>query len=435
MPVAPQIAGAPRRFIAPSSGWTNAVKGAATARVPTSLRILFLLFVFTIPIESLNVSLQLGSMSLARISGLLLFAGSVLYFKRCYSAVPPPVWWIAVYLTIFMVTGAFVTPTYRSLVVSRLLSLVQVVVFLWMASNLLRDQKFSRKVLLTYALSTVLLVGAVRLGIPGFAPEIATNYEGSRFSTLGANPNYLGLVLAVAAVIWTGFALERRLSGIPFLIPAVIVLSLMIQTGSRAAVVAFIMGIWCYLLPFGASRRKIAAVILVGIAVIIVGYLTLSSPDLLGRWQRTIYEGNSAGRDVILASSLSMISERPFWGWGPVEYQSELMLRFSNLYADLDQDPHNLILSVVLEVGIIGGMPLFIAIALCGGAAWKARAGELGVLPFALLVTLLVGLQFHTWLLNKPLWLILAACLAANGSNTVLLRRQRKANGAPPSGL
>ena len=45
------------------------------------------------------------------------------------------------------------------------------------------------------------------------------------------------------------------------------------------------------------------------------------------RWRQTYYEGDTTGRDVIYAAAVEMISERPLFGWNPVEAFYELAKR------------------------------------------------------------------------------------------------------------
>src|SRR5581483_1366928 len=78
---------------------------------------------------------------------------------------------------------------------------VQTFAFFCIASNLLQDIKFSKTVLRTYAIATVMLTLAFWLRLPGFSEILMQGSGGERVSTLGANPNYLGMVLAVAVVI------------------------------------------------------------------------------------------------------------------------------------------------------------------------------------------------------------------------------------------
>lgn len=158
----------------------------------------------------------------------------------------------------------------------------------------------------------------------------------------------------------------------------------------------------------------------------------MTSPDFMGRVELT-KEGDSAGRDKILTYTLEMISERPILGWGPVEYQYELRRRYSGQITDVPQDPHNLPLNELLKVGILGSVPFFIAIGLSLGAAWSGRRGDLGIIPFALLIATLAGMQFHAFTTSKPMWLVFAVATGAGSAASARSRRQFREHPGPAS--
>jgi O-antigen ligase len=137
-------------------------------------------------------------------------------------------------------------------------------------------------------------------------------------------------------------------------------------------------------------------------------------------------EGDSAGRDLIVKKTLSMISERPILGWGPNAYQFELRWRETGIN-DLQspQDPHNLELNALIEVGVLGTIPFVLGIVSCCVSAWKNRREGLGILPFALIIALLVLLQFDTFVTAKPLWFALALGAATTGYAARPLDRPR----------
>jgi len=378
-------------------------------RIPLLLRLSFLLFIFTIPIESLNLTLNLGSVSIARLAGLGLFAVSLLYIKRCYSVLAAPIWCFAAYLAVFVVVS-IASPTEHSGLPVRVFSFVQLIAFLWMAANVLRDESFSKTVMRTYAISAFLLTVAFYIGLPGFTEFVMTGSEGDRVSTIGANPNYLGMVLAIGVVILLGLALEKKFRAVGLICLMVPLLIMIVQTGSRASLVGLIAGCLCYVLGSGLSRKVIAG-IFIGFALLTVGYFIWTDASMVDRWQRTA-QGESAGRDLILVHTLAMIAERPLMGWGPLEYQSELRMRFSGYLTGEPQDSHNMILNLLLELGLVGATPFVIGMALCARAAWRARQGPLGVIPLAALLTLLVSLQFHGWPGSKPMWLVFGICAA-----------------------
>jgi O-antigen ligase len=76
-------------------------------------------------------------------------------------------------------------------------------------------------------------------------------------------------------------------------------------------------------------------------------------------------------------------------------------------------DAHNLFLSMLMEVGVVGTIPFLVGLWLCFRAAWIARRGDLGLMPLALLVAVLTVNMGIPALLWKPFWLIMGLTLAA----------------------
>jgi O-antigen ligase len=296
---------------------------------------------------------------------------------------------------------------------------LQLIVFFWIGSNVLRNDGFSRKVLLTYGLAVCFLSVAVKWGLPGFTQDVKTYIEGQRFSALNLNSNYLGFVLALAIVILTGMALDKKRRREFFVIPVITVLIMLVQTGSRGSMLALAAGISCYLIPLKANRRKVVAVLVVGCLLAGFGYLILSNPTVVTRWMTTINEGNSSRRDELVAHSLAMITERPLLGWGPITGPIELGQRFKFGYAFGDgedlPDSHNLELTILVQNGILGGGLFLAGLVFACISAWKHRTGGLGILPFALVVTLIVDLQTCTFNTSKPLWLMMAVFAGTSG--------------------
>jgi O-antigen ligase len=105
-----------------------------------------------------------------------------------------------------------------------------------------------------------------------------------------------------------------------------------------------------------------------------------------------------------------MIRESPMVGWGRTTGFEELGSRIG---LEGRIDAHNFLLYLLLEVGLIGTVPFLTGLGLCLWAAWRARAGPFGILPLALLVSLLATMMTHTGLTAKQFWLFLALALAA----------------------
>ena len=71
------------------------------------------------------------------------------------------------------------------------------------------------------------------------------------------------------------------------------------------------------------------------------------------------------------------------------------------------------LLAVLLEVGIIGAIPYLVGLWLCAQSAWRARVGGLGLLPLALLSTVLACGMSGNILRWKTQWLVSALALAS----------------------
>lgn len=202
------------------------------------------------------------------------------------------------------------------------------------------------------------------------------------------------------------------------------------QSGSRAGILAFIIGCLAYGVPHWKTKKTLAAVSLGTLAVVVGIYLTVSNPDSLERWQQTYYEGDLASRQRIFPTAIEMFFEKPIFGWRPIEFWYELGFRLG-FWSIIDA--HNLILHLLLEVGMIGTVPFLIGLGLCGYAAWKARNGEWGLLPLAVLLATVVNAMSGTNINVKLFWFFLALAVAAGSAATrewpsiVLARVPRRA--------
>src|SRR5215510_2570010 len=67
---------------------------------PWIVRWAFLLFVFTIPFETINLEALQGASTLSRLAGLLFFSICFLYPKSCFRRPPQAWWWFAGYASI-----------------------------------------------------------------------------------------------------------------------------------------------------------------------------------------------------------------------------------------------------------------------------------------------------------------------------------------------
>ena len=403
--------------------------------IPASVRWSFIGFVGVMPLEAADLPIATSSFSVARLSGLIFF-GCYLFFynplsgKRPFPPVPAPLSWFLVYLLVFVAHVIFLDPVYYQQFASIFFTLVQLMLVFWIASSLLRVEVLAHRALIAFAAGAVICAVGTLAGLPGFA-TIITSHVGERVSAMEFNPNYLAYTMALAAVILIGTALETRtryswVKGL-WIAPVLPLLAIMVRSGSRTGIAAFAIGIAACMLPNRQSRRRLIFIFLSVAVVAALIYLVLRHPTVLSRFEES-YEGNLAGRQLIIPASWNMILQRPILGWQPVAYWEELARRVGQVWGA--KDAHNLFFHLLLEVGLLGAVPFFIGLWLCLSGAWKARAGKFGNLPFALLVMTLSANLSHTYLARKPQWLVLALAVAAaatalerNSAARYLIRR------------
>jgi len=404
---------------------------ARVKSIPTIVRWSFLLFVFTIPFEAADLAFTSGSFSLARLTALFFFAIYCFYlsYEKSAPRVPPAMWWFLGYLAVYVLNGLFIPERMVSIFNERLLTLAQLFGLFWIGSSLLREEKLARIVLLTFSIAAVILALGTIVGVPGFIN--IKEAGGGRITSLDFNANYVALLMAFAVVVLMGLLLDktaRSIWGKAFLVALSLSPCLFIvQTGSRAGVGALLIGISLYLIPYRRSKRKLVTIIWVAFVVVGIIHLIASNPVSLSRWQKAYYEGNTAGRDKIYPVSIDMISERPLFGWQPGAAFYELARRESHLKGEVGgrnkRSAHNLVIHLLLEVGLVGTAPFLVGLWLCARAAWKARVGSLGMMPLALLATILAYSMAHTTLTKKPSWLILSLIVA---TASVVVREQKE---------
>lgn len=386
-------------------------------RIPAIVRWSFIGFVGTMPLEAAELPI-VSTFSIARLSGLAFFACYLFFHnplsgKRPFPPVPAPLLWFLVYLAIFAANGIFLDAVYYRQFLSIFFTLAQLVLLFWIASSLLRSEALARRALLAFAFGAVVCAVGTLAGLPGFATVLASRV-GDRVTAMNFNPNYLAYTMALAAVILINTALESKarqawMKGL-WIAPVLPLLAMMVRTGSRTGVAAFAVGFLVCILPNRQARRRLIAVFLSVVVVAALIYLVLRHPTVLSRFEQS-YQGNLAGRQLIIPASLDMILQQPVLGWQPVAYWEELGRRLGQVWGA--RDAHNLFFHLLLEVGLLGAVPFFIGLWLCFAGAWKARAGKLGNLPFALLAMTLSANLTHTYLGRKPQWLILAFAAAA----------------------
>ena len=298
--------------------------------------------------------------------------------------------------------------------VKLLILFLQLIALCWTGANVMREDRTAKAAFLSLAASSILLAVIHLSGIARTTTEVASNIE--RLSTFGQNPNTLGRHLSIGLLALIGVAYGRRKDSFRpafFVWPLVLLIMVAItSTGSRGSLIALGAGLLVFALGREGAVVRLRNVLVVVAAIGLGMWVTYRSETMERRFERTLNEGSLAQREDIYPAAWGMFLDRPLLGWGPTINMWELGSRIGERDHRF-RDTHDLLLEVLTVTGALGAIPFFAGILLCLRAAWKAREGPAGVLPLALLVSILasnVGANLHY---NKITWILLAFSMAS----------------------
>lgn len=390
-----------------------------SSRINIDARYFIIIFVFTIPLESVNLSFISKAFSLTKLAGVLLFFFYLIDINKNTHCTSPTFWSFFVYLVFFIINSAF-SKNFVDNNAAKSITIFQLVFFFWIALNIFREQRLVIKSLIAYVASSSLLASAILLRLPGFTGIVETKGY-IRINALGEDPNVLGAVMALAVIIVIGMLLnnniQSRIARYSLAVSIIPISAAIVKTGSRTAMAAFMAGVLVYFLPMGWVRSKRLTIFFAFIGMAVMIYLVSHDSTASSRWQETFSEGQTSGRTIIYRAAIQMISEKPLFGWSPEAYYYELGKRTRGWGK---RDAHNLFLHLLLEGGLVGAFPFFVGIFFCIKDAWKGRQSYLGSLPLAVLLTIITANLTVNLIYRKSLWMVLALA-----SVSVLHQRQR----------
>jgi O-antigen ligase len=381
---------------------------AVPGRPKTVICYAYYVFIFSLPLEGALGGLSLLGLILA---GLTLWQPS-LFFK----ALPKGFWCFVTYLFVVAGLGLLTVldsqydPEFARAVIIQLFRLLQLLVFFLIACKLMTFESIAQRSLLIFSFSCVVFTVLQLVGV--ISTEVVGN---GRITSLEYNPNTVAMLLSVGLLSIVGLTYGRNDAGMKLRLLALttcgILLLMIVRTGSRGSQLALALAFIALVLkPAGMPKVK---TVLAVVAVIVSLVWAASRIDAVReRWEATYYEGEIAGRDVLMSIAWEMVLERPIVGWGPVNRSYEMGIRTGN---PVDDDPHNLYLWILVETGLFGASPFIIGLWLCLRSAWAARNGASGTLPLALLVLMLANSTKGTYLFFKIFWFVLAYALASGG--------------------
>lgn len=369
------------------------------------------LLIASIPFEYPERSIPL---EIPTLTGAVFLLTTLFHPRACYARVPMAVLWFAAYLAVFLVAVAASGSDYSSPAISEFIVVLQGVLVLLAAGNLMQDESVARR-----SMVTLMAACAVRAALPllGFAKTSSAVWTGGeRVSALGQNANNAAMILAAGLVALIGLTFIRRSrSRLRFIITALLgaLLGLaVLETGSRGGLVSLLGGMLVFALAADSLRARLRNGAIAVLAISLLAFATVRLPVMKNRLEDSMKTGNMAGREQLYPALWTMFLERPVLGWGPVANTYELSQRIGERERPA-RAAHNIVLELLTATGLIGTAPFLVGAWLCVRGAWQARRGEHGVLPLALFASVLLANMSGDWIASKLVWLVLAYALAS----------------------
>jgi len=268
-------------------------------------------------------------------------------------------------------------------------------------------------VLGTYVSATIVLFNflAGRTAADVFYEQTGRQrWHDSRFTITGINENDLGLMLALSLPM-TLYLLTRRKGPVTLLywVQIPLCLTALLLTGSRGSAMAAMVA--CTMYPLTLSRLPPAQrllSILASSAAVIASVLIVPKDTWIRllSFGREVSEGTLTHRTLIWEAGLQAFRDHAFLGVGAGAYGASVLKAI-----DIPYVAHNTYLSVLVELGAVGGLVL---VGLLASVVWCAvqMRGLERRLWITLLATWGMGVSALTWEYRKPTWLLFGLLVA-----------------------
>jgi len=383
--------------------------------------------VAALPFDALTSLDETRALALTRLLGVAVLGGWVLYLvaspqRRLRLGRPG----LLLFAYVLFATLSIGWASDTDATLEALRTLAQLFLLYVMAANVLDD--WPR---ITRALDVLLLATTVLAALVLAEAASGTGRAVMRYGEHEVNPNFLAAQLAVPAAAALAFRARHAPLGWWRLAAVVPIVLALIGTGSRGGALAFAAG----LVTLAIGRPRLGARALAALAVVAL-LLPALLPDrtlhlLQHRWEMA-EDDRLSGRLDIWRVGLAMIADRPLQGTGFAGFRDafyEYMLqtpvdpKFALLHSRGNRVAHNIYLSTLAELGLVGGALFGLALAAHARTLWQLRraailvgddrAEDVALALLAALVTLLVAGSCTELLLCKTPWFLLATIQGA----------------------
>jgi O-antigen ligase len=308
--------------------------------------------------------------------------------------------------------------TDRDVTIARIGTYFQLLALVWLVWELASSQELVEGLLQSYVIGTLVaslmtLYNFVtgRTAAQLAAAEGIDQWETYRYSVSGVNENDLGVILALSIPILFYLLVSQRRTLIKLIcwLQLIAGFTAIFLTASRGALLAAVIGLAMFPLTLSRLPRWQRPVSLGACAGLVGGAAYLIPPtswERIGQFTSEISGGTLTHRTVLWAAGLSVFRDHPFLGVGAGAYGPSILRM-----VDIPYVAHNTFLSVLVELGIGGGLLLLGLLACLFYCAFRMRYLE-RCLWVTLLLTWMAGVSALTWEYRKPTWLLFALLAA-----------------------
>ncbi len=379
-------------------------------------------FMFCVMIASFPIELPQRSFrwEVPTITTSLFLLTTFLQPGACFGRTHPGILWLTAF--VFVYAGSAVGHDWLDTMdmMQMFLFIVQALLMAWATFNLMQNDGLARKALWWYVAACVVRTVLPMTGLVEASAYVESSTGSQRVTAFGQDPNYSAMLLSAALVITLGLTHGSRPTSWRMRIVAWGLIAFfamaIVNTGSRGGLLALVVG----LVTFALARARtpldrMRSTLIVLVSILGLTYVVMNSYVMRKRIETTAQGGAMAGREVLFPALWGMFLERPFVGWGPTNNHFEVVTRATDLVLRQEQvtkDPHNLFLELLTSTGLLGTVPFLMAMALCFRAAWRARRGDYGIVPLALMGVFLMANISLNQIAHKPFWMFMAFALA-----------------------
>lgn len=189
-----------------------------------------------------------------------------------------------------------------------------------------------------------------------FYLDIGVTYEYNRVSIFGDNQNAIGVKQAISILICVFYGLKffenhNKLKGVILLSMTPLMFQLLLETGSRKAIIGLLIGLFIALLFFKTKSIKFKILVYIVAAYVSISAigLLLNSEVLINRLTATAETGDLAGRDRIWKAILPLLFDNPIFGVGESGFYKYSVETFGAY-----NSPHNVLIEIMAYSGLIG---------------------------------------------------------------------------------